>query len=204
MITHISSSTQSNSAVSLRTSRQTGLLIIPALPGQTLYLPRASFSSRPAHARKLNNSHFDSHMNPKMSLAFSVSAGLPEYVSTRQRRNSLRHGRSRLPRVAFQIKRSDPNTVISARISTHGIPSGTTFDVIGFPARRFPLRCQVHRFNNRPHPLPDKSLAQISDLPFNSPRLLSSIPLDRLLAALQFPQLTLFVSNICSQPQRHQ
>jgi len=70
---------------------------------------RVSRSSRPVHARKLNNSHRESHTNPSKSRVLNVSAGLPEYVSTRQRRNSLRHGVSRWPRVAFQMKRKGAN-----------------------------------------------------------------------------------------------
>ncbi len=56
---------------------------------------RASFSTRPVHARKLNNSQRDDHMNLKIFFAVRVSALWPEYVSTRQRRYSLRHGVSR-------------------------------------------------------------------------------------------------------------
>lgn len=70
---------------------------------------RASRSKVPVQNRKLSNSHFDSHINPNTSRAVSVSAGFPEYVSTRQRRNSLRQGVSRFPRVAFQRNRSAPN-----------------------------------------------------------------------------------------------
>src|SRR6478672_9958306 len=70
---------------------------------------RVSRSSRPVHARKLNSSQRESHTNPSTSRVLNVSAGLPEYVSTRQRRNSLRHGVSRWPRVAFQMKRKAPN-----------------------------------------------------------------------------------------------
>ena len=81
---------------------------------------RVSRSSRPVHARKLNNSHRESHTNPSKSRVLNVSAGLPEYVSTRQRRNSLRHGISRWPRVAFQMKRKGANKaeVPSLRITS--------------------------------------------------------------------------------------
>jgi hypothetical protein len=39
---------------------------------------RASRSMRPVQKRKLNSSHFWSHMNPNTSRAVSVSAGFPE------------------------------------------------------------------------------------------------------------------------------
>ena len=72
-------------------------------------LRRASFCTRPVQNKKSRSSHFEAHMNPKMSRALKLSAGLPEYVSTRHRKNSLRHGASRCPRVAFQINFNAPN-----------------------------------------------------------------------------------------------
>ena len=88
---------------------------------------RVSRSSRPVHARKLNNSQRESHTNPSTSRVLNVSAGLPEYVSTRHRRNSLRHGVSRWPRVAFQMKRKAPNKARSPlpEHSKSQIPSPT-------------------------------------------------------------------------------
>ena len=70
---------------------------------------RASFCSRPVQNKKLSSSHFDSHINPSTSRVRKLSAGFPEYVSTLHFRNSLRHGRSRCPRVAFQINLIAPN-----------------------------------------------------------------------------------------------
>jgi hypothetical protein len=72
-------------------------------------LRRASFCTRPVQKRKSSSSHFDSQKKPKMSRARRLSAGFPEYVSTRHFRNSLRHGASRCPRVAFQMNFSAPN-----------------------------------------------------------------------------------------------
>jgi len=49
-------------------------------------------------------------MNLKILPAVNVSAGIPEYVSTRQRRYSLRQGASLWPRVAFQRNRKGAST----------------------------------------------------------------------------------------------
>ena len=74
-------------------------------------LRRASRSNCPVQKRKLSSSHRESHIKPNTSRVLRVSAGLPEYVSTLQRRNSLRHGASRCPRVAFQINLIAPNNL---------------------------------------------------------------------------------------------
>ena len=62
------------------------------------YFVRASRSSCPVHARKRNSSQRSAHINPSTAPAVNVSAFFPEYVSTRQRRNSLRQGASLWPR----------------------------------------------------------------------------------------------------------
>ncbi len=59
-------------------------------------------------------------MNSNMSLVESVSAFLPEYVSTRHFKYSLRQGASRWPRVAFQINRRGASTRIPFRLSIAG------------------------------------------------------------------------------------
>ena len=73
---------------------------------------RASRCTRPVQARKLNSSQRDDHINASTSRNFIFSAHCPEYVSIRQRRYSLRQGRSREPRVAFHKKRSEANKVV--------------------------------------------------------------------------------------------
>ena len=64
-----------------------------------------AFSSWPVHFRKCSRFHFS--RQTKRTIAFGVisSAFMPEYVSIRHFRYSLRHGRRRLPRVAFQTNR---------------------------------------------------------------------------------------------------
>lgn len=74
---------------------------------------RASRCIRPVHTRKLSNSPRVSHKNRMTLREVSVSARIPENVSTRQRRYSLRHGLSRCPRVAFQINRIAENKLFS-------------------------------------------------------------------------------------------
>jgi len=70
---------------------------------------RTSRSSLPVQARKSISSQRESHMKRKMSRPRRLSAFLPEKVSMRHLRYSLRHGVSRFPRVAFQTKRSGAN-----------------------------------------------------------------------------------------------
>jgi hypothetical protein len=70
---------------------------------------RASRCIRPVHSRKLSTSPRVSHRNRITLREVSVSARIPENVSTRQRKYSLRHGLSRWPRVAFQINRIAEN-----------------------------------------------------------------------------------------------
>ncbi len=106
-------------------------------------LRRASFSSRPAQKRKLSSSHRDSQKNPSTSRALRLSAGLPEYVSTRQRKNSLRHGASRCPRVAFQRNRTVPNNVGNP----HCECKSTTLRSC------LPSRCQALNRNLFPNPI---------------------------------------------------
>ena len=75
-------------------------------PAQSHTRRRVSRSRLSVQARKLSSSHLVDQRKPSTAEAVNVSARLPEKVSTRQRRYSLRHGASRWPRVAFQMKRS--------------------------------------------------------------------------------------------------
>jgi len=70
---------------------------------------RASRSTWPVQRRNFSSSRRSVQKNLITLFAVSVSARWPEYVSTRQRRNSLRHGANRWPRVAFHKKRSAAN-----------------------------------------------------------------------------------------------
>ncbi len=116
-----------------------GLTDIPFDPTAHQGFRRASPSSRPAQNRKLSNSHLDSHIKPNTSRALNVSAGFPEYVSTRQRKNSLRQGVSRCPRVAFQTNRIAPNK------SRLPLPSVTSSEYLAFGERRRGIYLQSSR-----------------------------------------------------------
>ena len=56
---------------------------------------RASRSTVPVHSKKRTSSTRHCHINANMLMAVSVSAFMPENVSTLQRRYGLRHGVNR-------------------------------------------------------------------------------------------------------------